>query len=224
MVREQLYDRGIRDRRVLQVMLKVPRHVFLDHDAGSEAYSNHSFPIGFSQTMSQPYMVAYLSEQLRLSGDERVLEIGTGSGYHAAVLSGLVAEVFTVERVPELAGKASRVLQDLIYTNIHVRTGDGAEGWPEAAPFDRILMTAAARTVPRALLGQLRDGGTLVGPVEKRDGGQELVRLTRSGSEFAIERLAECSFVPMVRADEVRARGRGDGNDSELRHGEPHGR
>lgn len=222
MVREQLFDRGIRDRRVLEVMLKVPRHVFLDHDAGSEAYSNHSFPIGFSQTMSQPYMVAFLCEQLRLEGEERVLEIGTGSGYHAAVMAGLAAEIYTIERVPELASKASNVLQDLIYTNIHVRTGDGTQGWPEAAPFDRILMTAAARTVPRTLLSQLCDGGILVGPVEKSGGEQELVRLTRSGNEFAIERLSECSFVPMVRAGAPNTAS-GDRTAVE-RHGDPHGR
>jgi protein-L-isoaspartate(D-aspartate) O-methyltransferase len=200
-------------------MLKVPRHVFLDHDAGSEAYSNHSFPIGFSQTMSQPYMVAYLSEQLRLTGGERVLEIGTGSGYHAAVLSGLAAEVYTIERVPELASRAAEVLQDLIYTNIHVRTGDGAHGWPEAAPFDRVLLTAAARTVPRRLLGQLCDGGMFLGPVEKDDGTQELVRLTRSGSRFGVERLSDCSFVPMVRVHDVE-RTRAEPAE----YGDPHGR
>lgn len=220
MVREQLYDRGIKDKRVLQVMLRVPRHVFLDHDAGSEAYSDHSFPIGFSQTMSQPYMVAYLAEQLLLHGDERVLEVGTGSGYHAAVLSGLAADVFTIERVPELAAKAKQVLQDLIYTNIHVRTGDGSVGWAEAAPFDRILLTAAARTVPKSLLAQLRDGGIFLGPVEKQDGGQELVRLTRSGNQFSIERLGECSFVPMVRSsDEAR-----ESANDEYGHGDWHGR
>jgi protein-L-isoaspartate(D-aspartate) O-methyltransferase len=215
MVKEQLYDRGIRDNRVLDVMLRVPRHVFLDHDAGSEAYSDHSFPIGYSQTMSQPHMVAYLCEQLELAGEERVLEIGTGSGYHAAVLGSLAAEVFTVERVPELATKASKVLRDLIYTNVHVRVGDGAEGWVEAAPFDRVLLTAAARTIPKTLLAQLRNGGMLLGPVEKNDGGQELIRLTRSGNSFSIERLGECSFVPMVRAEA------GSGT---LSHGGPHGR
>ncbi len=215
MVREQLYDRGIKDNRVLDVMLRVPRHVFLDHDAGSEAYSDHSFPIGFSQTMSQPFMVAYMAEQLQLTGDERVLEIGTGSGYQAAVLGSLVAEVFTVERVPELAAKASAVLKDLIYTDIHVRTGDGAEGWPEAAPFDRVLLTAAAKTMPKTLLGQLRDGGMLIGPVAKPDGTQELVRLVRDGNTFCIKRLKDCSFVPMVRSQE---------GSNAFSHGEPHGR
>jgi protein-L-isoaspartate(D-aspartate) O-methyltransferase len=220
MVREQLYNRGIRDKRVLEVMMRVPRHVFLDHDAGSEAYSDHSFPIGFSQTMSQPYMVAYLAENLLLTGEERVLEIGTGSGYHAAVLSGLAADVFTVERVPELAAKATQVLQDLIHTNIHVRTGDGSLGWPEAAPFDRILLTAAARTVPKSLLGQLRDDGIFLGPVEKQDGSQELVRLTRAGNKFSIERLSECSFVPMVRPGDSRRQSA----PGELGHGDRHGR
>jgi protein-L-isoaspartate(D-aspartate) O-methyltransferase len=215
MVKEQLYKRGIRDKRVLEVMLRVPRHVFLDHDAGSEAYSDHSFPIGYSQTMSQPHMVAYLSAQLELAGDERVLEIGTGSGYHAAVLGNLAAEVYSVERVPELASRARDVLRDLIYTNVHVKTGDGAEGWKEAAPFDRILLTAAARSAPKALLAQLRDGGFLLGPVEKTDGGQELVRLRRSGNSFSIERLGECSFVPMVRSGS---------ETGTISHGRPHGR
>jgi len=218
MVQEQLFERGVRDKRVLDVMMRIPRHVFLDHDAGSEAYSDHSFPIGFSQTMSQPYMVGYLTEQLRLEGDERVLEVGTGSGYHAAVIASIAAEVFTIERVPELASKASAVLQDLIYTNIHVRTGDGALGWPEAAPFDRVVLTAAARTVPRTLLAQLRDGGLFVGPVEKQDGSQELVRLTRSGSSFSIERLSDCSFVPMVRTETAAS------GERRTTLGEPYGR
>jgi protein-L-isoaspartate(D-aspartate) O-methyltransferase len=218
MVHEQLYDRGIRDERVLSAMMRIPRHVFLDHDAGSEAYSDHSFPIGFSQTMSQPYMVGYLSEQLRLQGDERVLEIGTGSGYHSAVLATLAADVYTVERVRELATRAAEVLRDLIYTNIHVRTGDGAVGWPEAAPFDRVVLTAAARSVPKSLLAQLCEGGMFLGPVEKQDGSQELVRLTRHGNSFSVERLVSCTFVPMIRAGVDEA---GAGVPS---RSEPHGR
>lgn len=199
MVREQLHDRGIRDKRVLEAMLLVPRHIFLHHDAGSEAYADHSFPIGYAQTMSQPYMVAYLSEQLRLDGEERVLEVGTGSGYHAAVLATLAAEVYTIERVAALATQAEHALQEGLFPNVAVRTGDGARGWPEAAPFDRVLLTAAARQVPRSLLMQLCDGGFFVGPVEREDGSQQVVRLTRRGTSFTVERLIDCSFVPLVR-------------------------
>jgi len=199
MVREQVFDRGIRDRRVLAAMLKVPRHVFLDRDAGSEAYNDHSFPIGFQQTMSQPHTVALLTQALKLTGEERVLEIGTGSGYQAAVLATLADSVFTIERLAGLASKASRALQDLLYTNVRVKVGDGALGWPEAAPFDRILMTAASRQVPKALLMQLVDRGTLVGPIVKEDETQELIRLTRKGNAFSLERLSECSFVRLIR-------------------------
>jgi len=217
MVREQLYERGVRDGRVLEAMLRVPRHVFLGHDAGSEAYADHSFPIGFQQTMSQPYMVAYLTEQLRLEGGERVLEIGTGSGYHAAVLATVAAEVYTIERIPELAERASSALHDLLFTNVHVHAGDGSGGWPQAAPFDRILLTAASRTVPTELLQQLREGGVLLGPVIRSGGGQEIVRVTRAGKTFSVERLRECTFVPMVRGVE-------EARVPVARRGEPRGR
>jgi protein-L-isoaspartate(D-aspartate) O-methyltransferase len=200
MVREQLYDRGIRDHRVLDAMLRVPRHLFLDRDAGSEAYSDHSFPIGFSQTMTQPYMVAYITEQLLLTGEERVLEVGTGSGYQAAVLASICPEVYTVERVPELAERARRCLHDLLFSNVAVLMGDGSNGWSAYAPFDRMALTAATTHVPVTLLRQLSDGGILVGPVSKVDGGQEIIRLTRNGNSFTLERLGACSFVPMVRA------------------------
>ena len=199
MVREQLMDRGIGDTRVLEAMLRVPRHVFLDRDAGSEAYSDHSFPIGYAQTMSAPYMVGYLCEQLALTGAERVLEIGTGSGYHAAVLSSLARDVYSVERVRELAAKAEASLREGLFVNVHVRGGDGALGWPDAAPFDRILMTAAAKQVPAELLVQLREGGMFLGPVEKEDGSQEIVRLMREGDTFTMQRLIGCAFVPLVR-------------------------
>lgn len=218
MVREQLYDRGIRDKRVLRSMLRVPRHVFLGHDAGSEAYSDHSFPIGFAQTMSQPFTVANMAVKLELKGHERLLEIGTGSGYHAAVLANIVHEVYTVERVPALAEKARAVLADLLVNNVHVRSGDGSEGWIEHAPYDRIMLTAATRHMPRELLAQLADGGILVGPAERQDGSQQLVRLRRKGNQFEVERLEECSFVPMVRdmPPTVTA--------LDPLHGEPHGR
>jgi protein-L-isoaspartate(D-aspartate) O-methyltransferase len=198
MVREHVYGRGIRDPRVIEAMMRVPRHLFIGRDAGIEAYADHSYPIGFRQTMSQPYMVAYLSEQLRLDGGERVLEIGTGSGYHAAVLANLCGSVCTIERVPELAEKARLLLRDLLVTNVTVREGDGSRGWDDGE-FDRVLLTAAARHVPRALLAQVRDGGFLIGPVVGSEKKQEVVRLTRRGGKFDVERLIECSFVPLVR-------------------------
>ncbi|HEU4929676.1 MAG TPA: protein-L-isoaspartate(D-aspartate) O-methyltransferase [Candidatus Krumholzibacteria bacterium] len=207
MVREHVYNRGVRDPRVLDAMLRVPRHLFIGRDAGVEAYADHSYPIGFQQTMSQPYMVAYLTEELRLSGEERVLEIGTGSGYHTAILSSLAQRVATVERVPQLAERARTVLRDLLFTNVDVKTDDGWRGWPELGPFDRVLLTAAAQQVPRALLAQLSDAGFLLGPVVRQDGKQEIVRLIRRGGKVEIERLIECSFVPLVRDEKRRATG-----------------
>jgi protein-L-isoaspartate(D-aspartate) O-methyltransferase len=211
MVRDHVYARGIRDPRVIDAMLRVPRHLFIHGDAGVEAYADHSYPIGFKQTMSQPYMVAYLTEALRLRGSERVLEIGTGSGYHAAVLAGLCREVCTVERVPELAESARSTLRDLLFTNVSVLAADGARGWPAGGPFDRVLLTAAARHVPKVLLAQLCDGGFLLGPVVGRDRRQEVVRLTRRGARFELERLIACSFVPLVRDVRHRRRSRRPG-------------
>lgn len=198
MVREHVYGGGIRDPRVIEAMMRVPRHLFMGRDAGVEAYADHSYPIGFRQTMSRPYMVAYLTEQLRLDGEERVLEIGTGSGYHAAILANLCREVCTIERVPELADRAQNLLRDLLLTNVTVRSGDGSRGWNDGM-FDRVLLTAAARHVPRTLLAQVADGGFLIGPVMRTEKTQEIVRLTRRGGKFDVERLIECSFVPLVR-------------------------
>jgi protein-L-isoaspartate(D-aspartate) O-methyltransferase len=199
MVREQVFDRGITDRRVLRALLRVPRHRFLDASAGPEAYTDHALPIGFSQTMSQPYMVAYLAAELRLEGEESVLEIGTGSGYQAAVLAALARRVYTIERIPQLASKAADVLAELGIDTVYTKTGDGAAGWREMAPFDRILLTAAAGGAPPQLLEQLCDGGFLLGPVVGNNGRQEIVRLLRRGDRFAVERLVPCSFVPLIR-------------------------
>lgn len=199
MVREQLLPQGITDSRVLDVMGRVPRHVFLDGDMGPEAYSDHSFPIGFSQTMSQPFMVAYLAQALALDGHESVLEIGTGSGYQAAVLSHLAKRVFTIERIEPLAEKARIVLANLGIENVEVTAGDGAHGWPERGPFDRILTTAAAGEVPRSLLDQIRERGFFLGPVFNGAGEQEIVRLTRTARDFRLKRLRKCAFVPLVR-------------------------
>ncbi len=199
MVKEQVVAGGITDRRVLRAMLEVPRHLFLDGEAGSEAYTDHALPIGFSQTMTQPYMVAYLAEQLALEGKESVLEIGTGSGYQAAVLAALGARVYSIERIPELAGQASAILRSLGLRSVSTRVGDGSSGWPEMAPFDRILLTAAAEGVPQHLLTQLREGGFLLGPVIGDGHRQEIVKLVRRRDRFTLERLKECSFVPLVR-------------------------
>jgi protein-L-isoaspartate(D-aspartate) O-methyltransferase len=200
MVREQVYEKGIRDRRVLKALLQVPRHLFLSHRAGPEAYSDHAMPIGFSQTMSQPYMVAYLAEKLALVGDEAVLEIGTGSGYQAAVLARLARRVYTIERIPELASEADARFKTFGINTIYTKIGDGAPGWVEMAPFDRILLTAAATDVPQDLLAQLADNGFLLGPVVGAGGRQEIVKLARSGDKFGLERLRPCTFVPLVRA------------------------
>jgi len=199
MVREQVFEKGIIDRSVMRALIKVPRHLFLGEQAGPEAYTNHSLPIGFAQTMSQPFMVAYLSEQLKLQGDETVLEIGTGSGYQAAVLAVLAKRVYTIERIPELASRADTVIAGLGLNNVYTRVGDGADGWKEMQPFDRILLTAAAEGVPENLLTQLRDGGFLLGPVVGDNGRQEIVRLTRQGDRFELDRLRGCSFVPLIR-------------------------
>jgi protein-L-isoaspartate(D-aspartate) O-methyltransferase len=202
MVREQLVPNGISDPGVLEVMARIPRHLFLDGDMGSEAYSEHSFPIGYSQTMSQPYMVAYLTEQLSLTGEEIVLEIGTGSGYQAAVLAQLSRRVYSIERIEPLAKRARMVLGELGISNVEIAVADGSRGWIEKGPFDRILATAAAADVPETLLHQLRDGACFLGPVVTGEGRQEIARVTRVGTRFRLERLKKCSFVPLVREND----------------------
>lgn len=196
MVRNQIERRGIRDPRVLNAMRRVPRHRFIPAELSDQAYKDGPLPIGISQTISQPYMVAAMTELLELRGDENVLEIGTGSGYQAAVLGELAASVHTVERHAPLAAQAARTLTLLRYENIFVHVGDGSQGWNEAAPYQAILVTAAAPDVPAPLVEQLAPNGRLVVPVGDRS-GQTLERWRKTGDTIRRERLFPVAFVPL---------------------------
>ncbi len=199
MVEDQLRSRGIADRRVLAAMLKVPRHQFVPRDGQHAAYEDRPLPIGFGQTISQPYIVAFMTEALALAPSDSVLEIGTGSGYQAAVLAELAGEVYSIEIVPELAEQARRTLAALGYRNITVRHGDGYAGWPERAPFTRIIVTAAPEELPQELVDQLAIGGTMVVPVGPRSGDQELRILRKTERGLVSERSLPVRFVPMVK-------------------------
>jgi protein-L-isoaspartate(D-aspartate) O-methyltransferase len=188
----------VTDARVLDAMGRVPRHLFVPGVPVRRAYVDEPAPIGYGQTISQPTIVAVMTEALELRGSERVLEIGTGSGYQAAVLSLLAAEVYTIEIVDELADEARVRLVRLGYTNVHVRAGDGYKGWPDEAPFDRILVTAAPDELPRALLDQLAEGGVLVAPVGPNGWTQRLLRCRKKGGRISTEDLGAVRFVPMV--------------------------
>jgi protein-L-isoaspartate(D-aspartate) O-methyltransferase len=201
MVEHQIRRRGIRDSRVLQAFLRVPRHLFVPPEYREEAYEDRAVPIGEQQTISQPYMVALMTEAVALTGTERVLEVGTGSGYQAAILSMLCAEVFTVERRPALAARAGRVLAELGIGNFTLAVGDGAHGYPEAAPFDAIVVTAAARAIPTSLRGQLAEGGRMVIPVGT-SGYQDLLLARKSGGMLVTQTIERCVFVPLVSDDE----------------------
>ena len=196
MVDEQLGSRDIRDRRVLDVMRKVPRHLFVPEPQRSNAYQDAPLPIGYNQTISQPYIVAYMTQALDVQPAHRVLEIGTGSGYQAAVLGALAGRVFTIEIVEPLATRARSTLAELGYRNVDVRTGNGYLGWPEQAPFDRIMVTAAPREVPPALVQQLKIGGLMAIPVG--DIVQELRILRRTASGIETLRTLPVRFVPMT--------------------------
>lgn len=199
MVKRQIAGRGVRSKKVLDAMRKVPRERFLPQGQGVWAYDDAPLPIGDGQTISQPYIVAYMTEALALEGGERVLEIGTGSGYAAAVLAEIAADVYTIERIQGLADMASAVLDDLGYHNVHVKLGDGTLGWPEEAPFDGIVVTAGGPDVPDTLQHQLNIGGRLVIPVGTSSWYQELVRVTRvSETEFETEGLIPVRFVPLI--------------------------
>lgn len=196
MVKEQIERRGLVHPPLLAAMRSVPRHLFVPEDAREFAYSDGPFPIGHGQTISQPYIVALMTSLLNLQGGETVLEVGTGSGYQAAVLSYLARTVHTVERIPELAEQAARVLGELEIHNVHIHVGDGSLGWREAAPYDGILVAAAAPRAPQPLLEQLAKGGRLVIPVGSR-AYQELQVWQRKGSTFSHETLIGVAFVPL---------------------------
>ena len=196
MVEEQLAARDIVDPVVLEVMRQVPRHLYVPEHLQEQAYTDGALPIGERQTISQPYIVACMTQALQLSQTDKVLEIGTGSGYQAAVLAEIVDRVYTIEIIPVLAASARARLARLGYDNVEVRTGDGYLGWPEQAPFDAIIVTAAPDHIPPALVEQLKDGGRLVLPVG--DFYQELVRVVRRGDETRAETLLPVRFVPMT--------------------------
>ena len=197
MVTDQIAARGVGDERVLAAMRDVPRHLFVPPAMRSQAYEDHPLPIGHGQTISQPYIVAYMTEVLRLKPTSRVLEVGTGSGYQAAVLGKVAGQVYTVEILAPLAESASKTLASLGYTNVHVRVGDGFAGWPEHAPFDAIMVTAAPEEVPPPLIEQLAVGGRLVVPVGRVV--QQLTLIEKTPKGLVTERKMPVRFVPLVR-------------------------
>jgi len=197
MVDEQLKSRGIKDLKVLKVISELPRHEFIPNDYLANAYADYPISIGEGQTISQPYIVALMTERLKLTGQEKVLEIGTGSGYQTAILATLSREVYSVERIKSLAEMATRQLEKMGFTNIKIKVGDGSLGWEEYAPFDRIIVTAAAPQIPDNLIRQLADKGIMIIPV----GGsfsQILTRVKRHGSDIKSEDVCGCVFVPLV--------------------------
>ncbi len=198
MVESQIKARGVRDKRVLDAFLKIPRHIFVGPDQRPLAYEDHPLPIEHDQTISQPYIVALMTEALELKGDEKVLDIGTGSGYQTAILAELAGHVYTIERFEKLSRSASIMLDELGYDNVTYRIGDGTKGWPEEAPFDGILAAAASEKIPPALLEQLAPGGKLVIPVGDM-GGQELLVISKdSRGNINRESLGGCRFLPLV--------------------------
>jgi protein-L-isoaspartate(D-aspartate) O-methyltransferase len=197
MVEEQLVRRGITDARVLEAMRKVPRHLFVEEALRDRAYGDHPLPIGEGQTISQPYIVAIMTQLLHLTGSEKVLEIGTGTGYQTAVLAELARRVCSVERIASLAARARATLEAMGYTNVWVRTADGTFGWPDEAPFDRILVSAAAPAVPEPLFEQLVEGGRMVLPVGDPF-AQTLTVVDRVGGEKKISADSGCVFVKLI--------------------------
>lgn len=200
MVARDLRGRGIKDERVLAAMGEIPRHLFVPERQRPSAYTDRPLPIGERQTISQPYVVALMTELLELQSSERVLEIGTGSGYQSAVLAQLAAEVFSIEILPALSERARKILDDLGYKNISLKVGDGFYGWPERSPFDAIVVTAAAPKIPEPLAKQLREGGRLVMPLAKGKQNQRLIRARKSSGKLTIEDFSAVLFVPLTGA------------------------
>jgi protein-L-isoaspartate(D-aspartate) O-methyltransferase len=197
MVEEQLTSRGIKDSRLIEAMKKIPRHLFVEEALQSQAYTDHPLPIGEKQTISQPYMVALMTEALLLTGKERVLEIGTGSGYQTAILAEMSEKVFSIERIRPLAIRARKLLYDLGYFNVEIKIFDGTFGWMEESPFDAILVTAGSPDIPQPLIDQLAPGGRLVIPVGDAF-VQELFRVTKTEGEVKKEDLGGCRFVKLI--------------------------
>jgi protein-L-isoaspartate(D-aspartate) O-methyltransferase len=197
MVHEQLVARGIRDKRVIDAMMKVPRHLFMEEGLWHQAYGDFPLPIGEGQTISQPYIVALMTEALQLTGGEKVLEIGTGSGYQAAVLAELTKQVFSIERISTVASKARKILDALGYANVLIRVSDGTHGWPEEAPFAGIIVTAGAPEIPRTIVEQLEVGGRLVIPVGD-EYSQTLLKVVKKEQGYKREDLGGVRFVKLI--------------------------
>jgi protein-L-isoaspartate(D-aspartate) O-methyltransferase len=198
MVEDQLVSRRIRDKRVLDAMRKIPRHLFVDESLRNRAYGDHPIPIGEGQTISQPYVVAWMTEALNLKTNDRVLEIGTGSGYQAAVLAEIVKEVYTIEIRERLKKNAARLLNELGYKNVETRYADGYFGWEQYAPFDAIIITASANHIPPPLIKQLKEGGRLIIPLGSTLYFQTLTLATKKGGELEVEQMGGVAFVPMI--------------------------
>ncbi|MCM8778708.1 MAG: protein-L-isoaspartate(D-aspartate) O-methyltransferase [Candidatus Omnitrophica bacterium] len=197
MVKNQIIARGIKDERVIKAFLRIPRHNFVLENNLSEAYNDYPLPIGEGQTISQPYMVALMTECLRLKGEERVMEIGTGSGYQTAILAELAQEVYSIERFPSLAERAKVILEGLGYKNIKIKVGDGTLGWEEFSPYAGIMVTAGAPEVPPPLIAQLKEGGRLVIPLGESF-SQVLTVIEKIGNKIRREEICGCVFVPLV--------------------------
>jgi protein-L-isoaspartate(D-aspartate) O-methyltransferase len=198
MVQNDIMGRGLSDKLVLQAMRKVERHKFVPANIRGESYADHPLPIGEGQTISQPYIVAFMTEQMGLKGGEKVLEIGTGSGYQAAVLAEIAREVYTIEIVEPLGRRAEALLKELGYKNVHVRVGDGYKGWPEHAPFDAVIVTCAPGHIPQPLIDQLKVGGRIIIPVGEQWLGQELVLVTKTEKGIQKKNVLPVRFVPMT--------------------------